>query len=342
MISTSSPSFLLAITCSPLTGRSYHATERLSAGACILDVPTPYTCTLYKQFRNEVCAECWKYDGGRRSFLGCREYGEEAGLSFCDEHCRDSWLGREGHELIGLLKTVEAARRKKAKGKEKEKTTEEVPVALSKGDIERAWEKVSKLHATPKTLRKWRELQLDDFEADMARYVLVALYHYAQEQTDHAHLGSITPVLSAFGAHWTDFAGLQSNETHQVTKFPELLENHIRIYQVLRSRFTTSEEASPTLRALVQVITTANVQVALGVDPGNSFGIWEVPVTEESEGLGFGIYPIPSFFNHREFYRFNTLERYEIKQHRLLPKCSQRTRWSPPSVHVNQRCRARR
>lgn len=203
--------------------------------------------------------------------------------------------------MIGLLKTVEAARRKKANGKQKEKTAEEVPVALSTHDIERAWGEVNRVQATPKTLRKWRELQLDDFEADMARYVLVALYHYAQEQTDHAHPGPITPVLSTFGAHWTHFAGLQSNETHQVMKFPELLENHIRIYQVLRSRFNASEEASPALHALGKVITTANVQLALGVDPGNSFGIWEIPVTEESEGLGFGIYPIPSFFNHRKF-----------------------------------------
>ncbi|KAF7798008.1 hypothetical protein EIP86_009218 [Pleurotus ostreatoroseus] len=306
MTSNGSPSFPLSVTCSPLTGRSYHASERLPAGTCVLDVPTPYACTLYRQFRNEVCAECWKYDGGRRGFLTCRQFGEEAGLSFCDEHCKDAWLNREGHELIELLKTLETARSRKARREGKAKA-DEVPVALNKEDIERAWEKVDEQQASPKTLRRWREVQLDDFEADMARYVLVALYHYVQEETDQDREEHAAAVLSTFGAQWAHFADLQSNETHQVMKFPELLENHIRIYQVLRSRFSGSEEASSALRALLQVTTTANVRLALGVDPGNSFGIWEVPVMEESEGLGFGIYPIPSFFNHREFRQSNVL-----------------------------------
>ncbi len=52
---------------------------------------------------------------------------------------------------------------------------------------------------------------------------------------------------------------------------------------------------------LGDVITVANVRRALGVDPGNSFGIWEVPLIDESECLGFAVYPVASFFNHREW-----------------------------------------
>ncbi|KAJ3539849.1 hypothetical protein NM688_g6308 [Phlebia brevispora] len=316
-----SPCLPFSISVSPHSGRSYHATRKLSAGTCVLDVATPYTCTLYKRFRNEVCAECWKYDGGRRHFLTCREYGEEAGLSFCDEHCRDAWLEREGHELIELLKTLEAVRRR-TKGKAKA-TDPKVPVELTKEAIECAWEKIDKQQERPKALRRWHDVQLDDFEADMARYVLVALYHYARELADIAKTPLQQAASSAFGAHWSNFADLQSNEMHLVAKFPELLENHIKIFQVLRSRFNPVNGASPVLLRLADVVTTPNVRIALGVDPGNSFGIWEAPVTEESEGLGFGIYPIPSFFNHREWPQLNL---YYAITNEACPDCTPNVR----------------
>ena len=43
------------------------------------------------------------------------------------------------------------------------------------------------------------------------------------------------------------------------------------------------------------------MRTVLGVDPGNAFGIWEMPLMEESECLGFAVYPVASFFNHREY-----------------------------------------
>ena len=108
-------------------------------------------------------------------------------------------------------------------------------------------------------------------------------------------------------ATWDDFSALQSGELQQVTKFPELVSDHIRIYKVLYSRFGTllsPESTTPTRNLLHKLITIENVRKALSVDPGNSFGIWEVPVAEESEALGFGLYPIPSFFNHSESLSF--------------------------------------
>ena len=53
--------------------------------------------------------------------------------------------------------------------------------------------------------------------------------------------------------------------------------------------------------ALADLVTIDNVRTILGIDPGNSFGIWEMPVMDESECLGFAVYPRASFFNHREW-----------------------------------------
>lgn len=311
----------LAVSISPLTGRSYRATCDLPQGSCVLDVPTPYADTVYKKFRKEVCAECWRYELGRTAFLTCRDFAE-AGLWFCDAGCHDTWLEREGEETVGLLKRLETARMRKEKGKTRE--DDAAPAAqVTQDSLARVWEDVVSQETRAKTFNRWKMIQLDDFEADLARYVLMALIQlYRESRSNATSLDALEPadpsqpprVLHFRGATWSDFAALQSGELLQASKFPELLNNWIRIYQVLKSRFssraspptvnnrpsTVADSTITTVIDLSAAITPQNVRTALGVDPGNSFGIWQVPVTEESEGLGFGVYPIPSFFNHRE------------------------------------------
>lgn len=315
MTSSGDPS-PLAISVSPHAGRSYRATRDLSKDTCVLDISTPYTCTIYKRFRTEACAECWRYECGRRGFLTCRDFAE-AGLLFCDQNCRDAWLAREGEETVKLLKGLEGVRMRNEKGKAKE-TASYGSVPLTAEAISHAWEQVALEEKHPKILNKWKGIQLDDFEADLARYVLLALVHLYREDSSKTTVGLHEPeapqdapasnVAVVFGASWREFAALQSGELQQVSRFPELLENHTRIYKALKSRFPPrgtplSPEAAKATSETVQladVITTENVRTALAVDPGNSFGVWQTPITEESEGLGFGVYPVPSFFNHSE------------------------------------------
>ncbi|KAI0716018.1 hypothetical protein C8T65DRAFT_572430, partial [Cerioporus squamosus] len=90
---------------------------------------------------------------------------------------------------------------------------------------------------------------------------------------------------------WRMFSSLQTNELSHLRACPEILEHQTRIYQLLRGRFGAANSDW-------DVITVANVRRILGIDPGNSFGIWEVPLMEESECLGFAVYPIASLFNH--------------------------------------------
>ncbi|EMD38867.1 hypothetical protein CERSUDRAFT_47730 [Gelatoporia subvermispora B] len=311
----------------PASGRSYHATRALPSEYTLLAAQSPYAYTIWKPFRNEVCAECWKYDQGNRGFLKRRddeglfegndntsilEQGAKgngkgkaqvgAGLWFCNAECQASWLTREGHSMVALLRTLESARRV-SKGN----TTGQVSskpddaTVLTKETAEQAWDTVRQEERSPKTLRRWREISLDDFETDVARYVLLALAHLAREyatsmasfrphQLDRANNG--VPAASQGDSDWDTFASLQSNELQHLRTYPELLENHIRIYKALKSRFTPSAPSDSSL------ITIENVRTALGVDPGNSFGIWEVPIMEESECLGFAVYPRLSFFNH--------------------------------------------
>ncbi|KZT70741.1 SET domain-containing protein [Daedalea quercina L-15889] len=373
---------LLRVETHELSGRSYHASCAIPAGTIVMEADTPYSYTIWKPFRNEVCAECWRYDGGRRSFLTRRDdeevpgepgegsgkearamnrqdrSGVGAGLWFCDANCQAAWLQREGREPIRLLRLLEEARRQKEVEKDKDggfRLEHLGQAELSRENIDRAWDMVRQKEGLPKEVRRWRNLQLNHFETDMARYVLIALIHrhrevlvqmesefrqrvqLGQENTaDGTHVAKDISSTAQFGgAGWEDFAALQSNELWHLKTYHELLENQIRAFQALKGRFTShvrpaasetrtsvtdkrggaeSTKENPESRyhqamqtGLIdsddfhdfeKTITIDNVRKAFSVDPGNSFGIWEMPLTEESELMGFAVYPKPSFFNH--------------------------------------------
>ncbi|KAJ3474511.1 hypothetical protein NLI96_g12415 [Meripilus lineatus] len=298
--------------------------------------------------------------------------------------------------MVGLLRIFERSRKPSPKSVSTPQTTDDLIStshleASIEEQIEKAWSEIRQAENNAKVLRKWKQLPLDDFEADLGRYVLTALHNlsretqglYTQTQTQDQHQAhhqkgeSSTPGLIDYApgsplinengltghcsssnksieeSSWASFAALQSNEVQQIKKFPELLWNHIRLYQVLKGMFCSgshspsgrkrpngpnpspspratsydretrkegpngigrprktgeeegSRESRPTMsteEALGEVITIENVRRALGVEMGNSFGIWERPLTDESECLGFAVYPKPSFFNHSEYF----------------------------------------
>ncbi|KAI0629198.1 hypothetical protein C8Q77DRAFT_1220391 [Trametes polyzona] len=389
--STSAP---LHIRIDPHAGRKYHASAALPAGTDLLGRCTPYSYTIWKRFRNEVCAECWRYDGGRRTFLtrrddegyndagahaaasptpsappdGERSGSTSAGLWFCDATCQGQWIAREGLEAVDLLRQLEAARQKKPKPKPKAKpnssasaqaTDPDVDPDVTPEAVERAWDVVREGERSPKEMRRWRDLQLEDYEADMARYVLLALHRCYREQCQRRRSTAVEetqsegPTTVTNGSdgepsEWQTFASLQVNEQQLLNACPQILAHQTRIYQLLKGKFgsrvpqarsgPSSRSSSSSVSAqprsnggssaqppadeartrkdaqaaaehdaqspdgepphLADLVTIANVRTILGVDPGNAFGIWEVPVMEESECLGFALYPVASFFNH--------------------------------------------
>ncbi|KAI0372787.1 SET domain-containing protein [Pilatotrama ljubarskyi] len=364
----------LHIRTDPHAGRKYHASTALPENTDLLGKYTPYSYTIWKRFRNEVCAECWRYDGGRRSFLtrrddeGCdgpstsgathQRSSTSAALWFCDAKCQSEWIAREGIQAVDLLRQLEAARQKKAKPKPNPGAVAQKDAAdieITQEAIERAWEAVREKERSPKEVRRWRDLQLEDYEADMARYVLLALHRCHRERCNRGRASYQAAASQSEGStamkasdnepsEWQTFASLQINELQLLKACPQILEHQTRIYRLIKGRFgsratassaassrsssvsapspngaqprvdnagaredsrsqdSASPSSSPSRHGgevhLADLVTIANVRTILGVDPGNSFGIWEVPLTEESECLGFAVYPLASFFNH--------------------------------------------
>ena len=222
----SSPPPLLHIRTDTYAGRKYHASSTLTQNTDLLSVCAPFSYTIWKRFRNEVCAEFWRYDRGRRSFLTRRddegvnedhtpavsssthnsvEKGHQgtraqstisAGLWFCDAMCQRSWIAREGTDAINLLRRLERARQRKPKSKSKAgagtRTEHEEEREITREVVDGAWDAVHAEERSAKEVRRWQSLVLDDYETDMARYVLLALLRCHRERCDQ-YLGGLRP-----------------------------------------------------------------------------------------------------------------------------------------------------
>ena len=314
-LDASSPALPLTIHTDPYSGRSYRASRPLPENSTLLAVPSPYSYNIYKRFRAEVCAECWRYERGRRGFLTRRDAlgydgaqdkgkGPGAGLYFCDAVCQASWIAREGLDAIWVLTQIERARRTKP---DDPHSADTAAPPITQETVDAAWAEVRDREARGgrKELRKWgAAVVLDDYETDMARYVALALlrlHHERHPRTPAAHAPSEATGAGTEGT-WAAFAALQNNELALLRPLPALLPHHIRIYQALKARLLLPLSSPPTNGDgevdLSAELSVENVRTALGVDAGNSFGIWETPVGAESECFGFGVYPLASLFNH--------------------------------------------
>lgn len=125
-------------------------------------------------------------------------------------------------------------------------------------------------------------LKLSQEEQDVARFVsIIIVKHF---------LKTVAPAVeNGIDDGMSHFDNLQSNELLYLSKFPWMLSSHLQIFSFLHQSLP-----SP----IVLYLTESLFRASLGRDAANAFGIWQLPVTPESELLGSSLYPLASFFNH--------------------------------------------
>ena len=110
--------------------------------------------------------------------------------------CQRSWIAREGTDAINLLRRLERARQRKPKSKSKAgagtRTEHEEEREITREVVDGAWDAVHAEERSAKEVRRWQSLVLDDYETDMARYVLLALLLCHRERCDQ-YLGGLRP-----------------------------------------------------------------------------------------------------------------------------------------------------
>jgi hypothetical protein len=267
-----SPYFTLLQT--PHGGRSLFATRPIPADTLIHISHGPFASVLFREFRKEVCAWCFAYDGwkGLRCKIDDKDSSGSGGERFCDEACRDLWLQdgiRGGGIRDRASKAIDAATRKMKKLKQPPDHADVDPRP------ETAWKFAESLPIQSC-------IYLDEIELPIARLVSSALV-------------SIYLNSSSFGnmALAPSYLTLQQNELSHILSRPYILATHTRIYQFLRTALMDVPEFATYIGD-----GSVSVRGVLNRDTGNSFGIWEEVTGEEREMFGWGIWVDASFFNH--------------------------------------------
>ncbi|KAK9366471.1 hypothetical protein V1509DRAFT_629540 [Lipomyces kononenkoae] len=276
-------------------GRGCFATSEIPRGTLVHIATTPFTSVIFRDFRKEVCAYCFAYDLGRTWKVRLRG-PETAGLWFCGEECRDRWVKEEdpSRELVPVLELIEQAvalaRRKSQNSKVGEYDEDFVheDFSFQSDAIDSLWKHIDGIVISASQLANPlrnptlnnRVLALEDIEYDSARLVAVAIVRLYLD----SHNTSVVPWFT-----WNGFCSLESHETDLINRLPALLESHIRVFIFLRAIMPNKFQP---------FVTTANVRAVLGREAANAFGIWQLPLSSESECLGSSIFPSGSYFNH--------------------------------------------
>ena len=107
------PSSLVALRQSPASGWGVYATQNLVEGTQLSSRSGVAVNVIYRAYRKEVCAWCFRYDDGRHWKV--HAYRDMPGggdqklgvVVFCSDECRDNWVKSVGELGVGAYCALE-------------------------------------------------------------------------------------------------------------------------------------------------------------------------------------------------------------------------------------------
>jgi hypothetical protein len=283
----------IEIRLTPYGGRGYFAKENIQKGSVILRCDHPFASTVFRRFRKEVCAYCFAYQGGKtlkfrlpKQVYGKEKGGAYAGLYFCSQECVNQWVFFEDADdsLSDTLQLVDSAVRstQTMAGKESEVFHGDVP--LTRELMDEKWRlKIEELSRTS-DLKIQNLPHIDEIEHDIARLVVTTLVKKFRV------LSQDGAKVSTAQTEWDKFSSLQSNEYFQIIAYHPYMTAYLRTFEFLH------KVLPPKFK---NVFTASVLRDTVGIEAGNAFGIWELPLNLESECFGTSIRPLASYFNHQ-------------------------------------------
>ncbi|KAF2494243.1 hypothetical protein BU16DRAFT_540733 [Lophium mytilinum] len=275
---TSTPATsLYAIRQTPNAGRAVFATRRIEANTLLSTANDLSINVLLRDYRKEVCAQCFFYDRG--TTLPLRN--SSTNLVFCSPSCQQEWLAQAGD--IGVQAWTAAEKLSKGKsGEQRDGDYDMVDPHLPRPttqDIAAAWESASSLATqirlaragtSPKSTRKalaaaLREAVVPDVLAFCVSAILVA--YQSPER-------------------WRGILDLVPDERpyHSFVDLAAFTRSYLQLLAVLPDK-------------LLPLTTPETLITASSRDSHNSFGIRSLE-DEGSEFFGYGCWGSASFFNH--------------------------------------------
>lgn len=260
----------------PGAGRGAFATQTLPAGTVIHTATDLTTHVLLREYRGEVCWECFAYDRGKKLPIRGTLYG----FAFCSEACAEKSRGRYDDVSLQAWAVLEATLRSKTK-------TEEIQVddtiKPDAGVIESAWA------VAEKTASSIVNARTDGTGATKAirRVMQQALSNIPTLILDTLNF-QLHAIIVRYQSpeRWTSILSLE-DEPCPYTSAQELA-GHISAFLYLAASLPVE---------LLPFVTSDTLLTVKAREVHNSFGIRSLE-DEGSEFFGYGVWPSASYFNH--------------------------------------------
>jgi hypothetical protein len=277
-------SSLFEIRHTPTAGRAVFASQDIPEDTLIFRSSDLTLAVLLREYRREVCGQCFEYDYGRD--LDIRD--KEVGFAFCSQACQEKWREESSETGIQAWTAVEAF--VKGRGKEDNEMVDADLPRPEVTDITKAWESVAAQAALIRIARESEVAKPYDQGA-----VLVTKQH--RKALSKALQASISPDIMSFlvsgllwhhthPVEWDKFLALADDRTpyHSIDN----LYDHTRTYLHLLAILPVP---------LLPIVTAKMLFLISSRDSHNSFGIRSLE-DDGSEFFGFGCWPAASYFNH--------------------------------------------
>ncbi|KAK6435973.1 Histone-lysine N-methyltransferase set-6 [Oleoguttula sp. CCFEE 5521] len=260
----------------PNAGRGVIARRSLPTATQILSTSNLAAHVVFREYRKEVCAQCFHYDRGRT--LAVRDV--ETGRVFCSRECCDEWVEDQGEIGVEAWRALETW--VKARGGALWCTA----TAQTAGDrpgieeISAAWVEVQDVRVT--------KADESRAEAKERRKMLQRITSGAIDPDILAYLLSGILFVSRYPALFlSDVLDLAMDPTPYRTASD--LTSHTSSFLQLASLLPPS---------LVPQCTTSATQTLISAASHNSFGIRAGSEEDMEEYMGYALYPLASYFNH--------------------------------------------
>ncbi|USP76303.1 hypothetical protein yc1106_03577 [Curvularia clavata] len=278
-------SHLFQVRHTPTSGRAVFATQDIPEGTLVWQSKDLTLSVLLREYRREVCGQCFGYDYGRD--LSIRD--KAVGFAFCSEACQEKWREEQGEIGVQAWTAVENLVRKRSK-----EDSEMVDVDLPrprKRDIKQAWEGVA---AQAALIRAAREGERADVVGDQPAAVVSKQHKKALSK---ALQGRVSPDVMSFcisgvlwrylhPEQWERLEALANDKTpyHSADDLEAFTRTYLHLLAILPL-------------GLLPLVTSETLITLSQRDSHNSFGIRSLE-DEGSEFFGYGCWPAASYFNH--------------------------------------------
>ncbi|KAJ4368614.1 Histone-lysine N-methyltransferase set-6 [Didymella sp. IMI 355093] len=274
----------------PTAGRAVFASQPLPEGTLLWHSDDLTLSVLLREYRREVCGQCFSYDYGRD--LPIRD--QNVGFAFCSIECQDVWKIWNGQVGVDAWTAVEALVKKRSK--EDDEMVEEGLQRPDRKAITKAWADAETQASLIRTLRKAeRPASPSSVEMEATEPVQITKQH--RKASSKALQQKISPDVMAFIVSgviwhhnspqgWPKVLALADDQTpyHNADDLAAFVRSYLHLLAILPL-------------PLLQSLTPETVFLLSSRDSHNSFGIRSLE-DDGSEFFGYGCWPAASYFNH--------------------------------------------